>query len=209
MSLGRPVSPSEDVSLGGVPPGAHVFDHHLRAALAVHRAAPVELAVATAHDLRAPLLHPQAAVVTQPPAAAPLPLAQAVLVLHALPALGAVQAQAGVRPAVVRRLLQVDELRLGDASQRVHDGALVVRAVELFVQVQLLGFVVLGFQVVSDLSEIGQLRPAGSNAAALRHAVAPAHALHGRFHSLLLEKHSGRSVTATGFTLESFQVNNW
>lgn len=78
--------------------------------------------------------------------------------LHTLPALGAVKPQADVLLTVVRGVLQVDELCLGDAAQRVHDGTLVVRAVAsphaLFVDVQLLGLTVLDLQVVSDFSEI-------------------------------------------------------
>ena len=141
-----------------LPPGAHMLHYNLRAVLAVHRAAPVEFAVAAAHHLRAPLLHPQAAFMTQPAAASPLPLRQTVPVLHALAALGAVQPQAGVPPAVVRGVLQVDELRRGDAAERVHDGSSVVRAVPrphaLLVDVQFLGLAVLDLQVVADLSEI-------------------------------------------------------
>ncbi|TNN29636.1 hypothetical protein EYF80_060218 [Liparis tanakae] len=151
--------------------------------------APVELAVAAAHRVRAPLVHAQAAFVAQPAAAAPLPRGEPVRVLHALPALGAVQAQAGVPPAVVRGVLQVEELRLRDAAERVHHGAPVVRAVAgahaLSVHVQLLRLVVLAPQVVADLPEVGQLRPAGLDAAALRHAVTSADALHRRLHCLL------------------------
>lgn len=183
------MSPSKAEPIGAFPPGAHVFDYNLGAVVTVHRAAPVEFAVAAAHHLRAPLLHPQAALMTQPAAAAPLPLAQTLLVLHALPALGAVQSQADVSPTIVRRVIQVDELRLRDAAQRVHDGTLVVRAVAsphaLFVDVELLGLTVLDLQVVSNLSEVWQLRPAGFDAAALRHAVTSAHALHRCLHSLL------------------------
>lgn len=146
------------VRIGAVPPHARVFDHDPRAVVAVHRAAPLEFTVAAAHHLRAPLLHPQAAVMTQPAAAAPLPLSRTVFVLHALPALGAIQAQADVPLAVVRRFLQVDELRPGHAAQRVHDGALADSAVAgshlLFVDVQLLRLAVLDLQVVSDFSEV-------------------------------------------------------
>lgn len=189
VSFGSTVSPSEAVSVGAFPPGAHVFDYHLGAVVAVHLAAPVEFAVAAAHRLRAPLLHPQAALVAQPAAAPPLPLGQAVSVLHALAALGAVQAQAHVPPAVVRRVLQVDQLRLVDAAERVHDGTAAVRAVAgahapLF-DVQLLGSIVLDLQVVANFSEVRQLRPARLHAAALRHTVASADALHCCLHSLL------------------------
>lgn len=106
LSSGGSVSPSECVP--GFPPGAHVFTENLRAVLTVHLAAPVELAVAAARHLRAPLLHPEAAVVAQPAAAAPLRRGGARAVLRALPALGAGEPQTGVPPAVVRRVLQVD-----------------------------------------------------------------------------------------------------
>lgn len=141
-----------------VPPHARVFDYNPRTVFAVDRAAPVEFAVAAAHHLRAPLLHPQAAVLTQPAAAAPLPLSRALFVLHAFPSLGAVQAQADVPLAVVRGFLQVDELCPGHAAQRVHDGALADGAVPgphvLFVDVQLLRLTMLDLQVVSDFSEV-------------------------------------------------------
>lgn len=183
------MSPSKAMSLTSFPPGAHVFHYNLRAVVTVHLAAPVEFAVAAAHYLRAPLLHPQAAFMTQPAAAPPLPLGQTLSMLHTLPALGAVQPRAGVPPAVVRRVLQVDELCLGDAAERVHDGTSVVRAVAsphtLFIDVQFLGLAVLGFQIVANFSEIGQLCPTGLDTAALRHAVTSADALHCCLHSLL------------------------
>lgn len=106
-----------------------MLDYDLRAVLAVNPAAPVELAVAAAHHFGAPLLHSQAALVAQPAAAPALPLAQARSVLQALPALRAVEPQAVVPPAVVGRVLQVDELRLGHIPERVHDGCPAVRAV--------------------------------------------------------------------------------
>lgn len=171
-----------------------MLDYNLRAVFAVHLAAPVEFAVAAAHHLRAPLLHPQAAFVAQPAAAPLLPLGQTLSVLHALAPLGAVQPQAAVRPAVVRRVLHVDELCRGDAAESVRDGAAVVRAVAsshaLFVDVQLLGLAVLDLQVVANFSEIRQLRPAGLDTAALGHAVASADALHCCLHSLLETRES-------------------
>lgn len=187
--FGGAVSPLVAVRVRALSPHARVFDYNPRAVVAVHRAAPVEFAVAAAHHLSAPLLHPQAAVLTQPAAAAPLPLSRTLFVLYALAALGAVQAQADVPLAVVRRFLQVDELCPGDAAQRVYDGALADGAVTgshvLFVNVQLLRPAMLGLQVVSDFPEVRQLRPAGFHAAALRHAVASADAPHRCFHGLL------------------------
>lgn len=114
--------------------------------------------------------------------------------LQTLTALGAVQPQAGVRPAVVWGILQVDELCLSDAAERVRDGSAVVRAVAsshaFFVDVQFLGLAVFDLQVVTDFSEIRQLRPAGLDAAALRHAVTSADALHRCLHGLLENRES-------------------
>lgn len=165
-----------------------MLHHLLGAVVAVHRAAPVEFAVAAAHHLCAPLLHLQAALVAQPATAAPLARGQCLSVLHALPALGAMQPQAAVPAAVVRGVLQVDQLRLLDPAQRVHDGPAAVRAVArayaLLVDVQLLRLAVFELQVVANFSEVRQLGPAGLHAATLGHAVAPADALHGRSHGL-------------------------
>lgn len=195
--FGTTVSPSVAVSVSALPPGAHVFHYDLRAVVTVHLAAPVEFAVAAALYFRVPLFHPQAAFVTQPAAAPFLPLGQTLPVLHALPALGALQPQAAVRPAVIRGILQVDELCRGDAAERVRGGSSVVRAVAsphaLFVDVQFLGLMMLELQVVADFSEIRQLRPAGLDAAALRHAVASADALHCCLHCLLETK--GKTIT--------------
>lgn len=85
------VSPSKAMSFTPFPSGADMFEYNLGAVLAVHLAAPVEFTVAAAHDLRAHLLHPQAAFMTQPAAAPPLPLGQTFSVLHTLAALCAVQ----------------------------------------------------------------------------------------------------------------------
>lgn len=176
------------MSISAFPFGTHMFHQNLGAVLTVHLAAPVELAVATAHDLRSPLFHPQPALMAQPAAAPLLPLGQSLSVLHTLPALGAVKAQRGVPPAVVRGILLVDELRLRDAAQGVRDGAPVVRAVPrspvLLVYVKFLSLAVLHLQVVAYVSKIGQLSPAGLDAAALRHTVTSADALHGCLHGL-------------------------
>ena len=174
--------------------GAHVFDDDLGAVLAVHLTAPVEFTVTAGGHLRAPLLHPQAAVVAQSAAAPSLPLRQAVppapllLLLETLAALGALEPQGNVLLAVVRRVLQVDELRPGDVPERVRDGASVVRAVRrahaLFIHLQFLGPVVFVFEVEPHVPEVGQLRPARFDAAALRHAVASADPLHRGLHCL-------------------------
>lgn len=152
------MSPSVAVCLSSLPPGAHVLHYDLGAVVTVDLAAPVEFAVAAAHHLRAPLLNFQAAVMTQPAAAPSLPLGQTLSVLQALPALGAVQTQADVPLAVVRRVLQVDQLCLGDAAERVHYGTSVVRAVgssqPLFVDVEFLSLAVLDLQVVANFSEV-------------------------------------------------------
>lgn len=158
FSLRHTVSPSMSVRFSAVPLGAHVFDYNLRTVVTVYGAAPVKLAVAAAHHLSAPFLHSQAALMTQPAAAALLPLGYTLLVQHTLSVLGAMQPQAYVLLAVVRGVLQVDELCRRDAAQCVHDGALSVSAVTsthaLLFDVQFLGLTVFDFQIVSDFSEI-------------------------------------------------------
>lgn len=148
-----------------------MLDYDPRAVLAIHPAAPVELAVAAAHHLRASLFHSQAALVAQPAAAPALPLGQPGSVLQTLPALRAVEPHAGVPPTVVGRVLQVDELCLGNTAKRVHDGTPAVGAVSgphaPLVGVQLLRLGVFDLQVIADFSKIGQLRPARLQAAAL------------------------------------------
>jgi len=78
---------------------------------------------------------------------------------------------------------------LGYAAERVHDGSSVVRAVAsplaLIVNDQLLSLTVFDLQVIANFSKVGQLCPAGSDAAALGHAVASADALHRCLHGLL------------------------
>lgn len=172
VSLLRPPdSSSEAVSVSGVPPGAHMFDYHLGAVFTVDSAAPVELAVAAADHLGASFLHSQAAFVAQSAAAPLLPLAQTLPVLQALPALGAVEAHADVPPTVVRRVLQVDQLGVRDAAERLREGSPTVGAVSRshapFVDVQLQGLLVFDLQIVPDLPEVCQLCPAGLDAAAL------------------------------------------
>lgn len=155
------------MSVASLSSGTHVFDHHLRAVLTLDRAAPLELAVTAADYLCPPLLHPQAALMAQSAAAPLLPLVQTLAVLQALPALSTVKAQAGVLTAVVRRFLQVNELRSGDAAESVRNGAPVVGAVARphppLVHLQFLRLVVFDFEVVADVSEVRQLHPAGLN----------------------------------------------
>lgn len=145
--LGSAVSASEGLPFSGFPPGADVFQHNLGAVVTVDLAAPVELTVATGHHLRSPFLHPQAALVAQPAAASPLPLRQALAMLHALPALSAVQPERDVSPAVIWGILHVDEFGLGDTAKGVDQGPVALCAVPcpfaLFVNVQFLGLTVL------------------------------------------------------------------
>lgn len=180
--------PALDVVGGGVAAGAEVLGHRLPALLAPHRAAPVELAVAAGHHLRPPLLHAEAALGAQPPAAPPLPLREVLAGLEALAALGAVVAQAGVPRAVVGRVLQEDELRGVDVVEGLRRGPAAVGAVAgshpPLVHLQLVGLVVFYLQVVPDLPELGELEPAGLDAAAARHPVALAGSLHRGFHGL-------------------------
>lgn len=84
----------------------------------------------------------------------------------------------------------MNQFGAGDAAERVGDCAAIVSAVPSahapFVQLELLRLVVLDFQVVSDLPEIGQLHPTRLDAAASRYAVTFACSLHRRFDSLIV-----------------------
>lgn len=93
------------VTVASVSPGANVFYCDLRAVLALYCAAPVELAVAATHYLRALLLNPQSALVAQSAAASLFPLSEAVSVLQALPTLCARKPEAQVLGAIIRRIL--------------------------------------------------------------------------------------------------------
>ena len=169
-----------------LPARAVVFGHHLRAPLTLHRAAPVKFTVTAADHLDASLLHSQAAFVAQSAAAHCLPLGKVLASMQTLPALGSLQAQALVLDAVVRRILQVDELRRGDAAESA--GPSVVSTVPSFdpplVHLEFLRLVMLDLQVVADVSEVRQLHPAGLDAAASRHAMTLASSLHRRFDGL-------------------------
>ena len=164
-----------------------VFGHHLRAPLTLHRATPVKFTVTAADHLHASLLHSQAAIAAQSAAAHCLPLGKVLASMQTLPALSFLQAQALVLDAVVWGILQVDELRRGDAAESA--GPSVVSTVASFdpplVHFEFLRLVMLDLQVVADVSEVRQLHPAGLDAAALRHAMAPTDALHSCLHRLL------------------------
>lgn len=155
---------------GGVAAGAEVFGHQLPALLAPHCATPVELAVAAGHHLRPPLFHAETTLGAQPPAAPLLPLREVLAGLQALAALGAVVAQAGVPRAVVGRVLQEDELCGVDVVEGLCRGPAAVGAIAgshpPLVHLQLVGLVVFYLQVVPDLAKLGELEPAGLDAAA-------------------------------------------
>lgn len=150
--------------MASVSPGANVFDSDLRAVLALYCAAPVELAIAAAHYLGAPLLHPQTALVAQPAAASPFPLSETFPVLYALPSLRARQPETQVLSAIVRRILQIYELSPGDGAESICHGHAVVcavaRAHSSLVHFEFLGLIVLHFQVIANLTEIRKLHPA-------------------------------------------------
>lgn len=165
-----------------------IFSNNLRAFVALHRAAPVKLAVAAAHNLNALLHHFEAALVAQPAAALPLPLGHVLVTLQTLPPLGALEPRALVLDAVIRGILQVNELRARDAPKGLRYGSSVVRAVSsprrLLVHLQFLCVFVLHLQVVAHLPEVGQLHPAGLDGAAPGHSVALTGSPHGSFDCL-------------------------
>lgn len=165
-----------------------ILGNDLRAFVAFHCAAPVELAVAAADDLNALLHHSEAAFIAQPAAALSLPQRHVLASLQTLAPLGALESHALVLDAVVRGVLQVNQLCPGDAAKSLRYGTSVVRAVSsprrLLVHLQFLGVFVLHLQVVAYLSEVGQLHPAGLDAAAPGHPVTLTGSPHGRFNSL-------------------------
>lgn len=204
LSLVALVSPLDVVGGGSVAAGTVVLGHQLPALLAPHCAAPMELAVAAGDHLRPPLLHFEATLGAEPPAAPLFPLREVLAGLQALAALGAVVAQAGIPRAVVRGVLQEDKLRGVDMVEGLCCGPAAVGAVAgshpPLVHLQLVGLVVFHLEVVPDLSELGELEPARLDAAAARHPVALAGSLHRSFHSLGRnggEVRSGRSLPFT------------
>ena len=108
---------------------AVIFGDSLCASLTLYSAAPVEFTVAAADHLDALLHHSQAALVAQSAAAPSFPPRHVLVSLDALAALGALQAQAQVLGAVVRRVLQINQFCAADAAEGVVEGAPVVRAV--------------------------------------------------------------------------------
>ena len=164
---------------------AEVLGDCLSALLALHRAAPVEFAVAAGHRLGLVLLHGQPALAAQPLAAPLLPFVQVLALLEAFAAFCARQTKSAVFQTVVRGVLQVDQLLARDGAEGVGDGPPAGSAVPGTSQeVHLQGPVVLLFQIVAHLPELRQLQPAGLRGAASRHAVALARPLHGSLHSL-------------------------
>ncbi len=176
------------VSVDSVSASTNVFDSDLRAVLALYCAAPVELAIAATHYLCAPLFHPQTALMAQPAAASPFPLSETFPMLHALPTLCARKPEAQVLGTIIRRLLQIYELRPGDGAERVCNGhpivCAVARAHSSLVHFEFLGLVVLYFKVISNLTEIRKLHPARLHCATFWHAMAPTDPLHGCLYSL-------------------------
>lgn len=167
---------------------AVIFGYHLRASVTFHRAAPVKFAVAATDDFDALLHHSEAAFIAQPAAALPLPLGHTLVALQALPPFRAMKLQALVFHAVIRRILQINELRPRDATEGLRDGSSAVCAVPIpngpLVHLQLLCMVIFHFQIVADLSEISKLHPAGLDAAAARYSVTLTRSSHGGFDCL-------------------------
>lgn len=163
----------------------------MRAFVTSHRAAPVKFAVAATDDFDALLHHSEAAFIAQPAAALPLPLGHTLVALQALPPLRAMKFQALVFNAVIRGILQVNELRPRDAPESVRNGSSVICAVPIphgpLVHLQLPRMVIFHFQIVADLSEVSKLHPAGLDAAAAGHSVTLTCSSHGGFDCLLEE----------------------
>lgn len=162
-----------------------VLGHRLSALLALHRAAPMELAVAARHHLGFALFYSQPALSAQPLATPLLPLVQVLAFLQAFAALGAGQAQGTVLQAVVGRIFEVDQLLAGDGVEGLCNGAAAGRAVSCSPEeIHLQGPVVLLLQIVPHFPELWQLQPAGLSGAASWNTVALARLLHGPLHSL-------------------------
>lgn len=165
-----------------------IFGNDLCAFVTLNCAAPVKFAVAAADYLNALLHHSEAAFIAQPAAALSFPQGHVLVTLQTLPPRCALKFQALVLDTVIRGILQVNELRASDAPKSVRDGSSVVCAVpnprRLLVHLQFLCMFVLHLQVVTHLSEVGQLHPAGLDAAAPRHSVTLTGSPHGCFDCL-------------------------
>lgn len=185
---GPPVAPSGAIGKSIISFGTIILGDHLSALLAFDCATPVEFAVAASDHLCPLLLYLQATVHTEPLTTPLLPLGCILAALQALPPLHAMETQAGVFDAVVRRVLQEDQIRGSNSTKGLVDGSPALCAVScshsLLVCLQLLRFIILGFQVVSNFSEICQLEPAGLDVAAPRYPMTLAGPLHGAFYSL-------------------------
>lgn len=210
LSLVALVFPLDVVGGSSIAAGTVVLGHQLPALLTAHRAAPVELAVAAGDHLRPPLLHFEATLGAEPPAAPLLPLREVLAGLQALAALSAVVAQAGVPRAVVRGVLQEDELCGVDVVEGLCRGPAAVGAVAgshpPLVHLQLVGLVVFHLEVVPNLSELSELEPARLDAAAARHPVAFAGSLHRSFHSLGRKGEEVRSSGSLPFTFQNWDT---
>lgn len=151
----------------------------------------MKFAVAAADHLGASLHHSEAALVAQPAAAPPLPLGHVPDALQALPPLCALQSQTQVLDTVIWGILQIYELRFGDAPKGVRYGSPAVRAIArshwLLVHLQLPGVLVLHPQVAPHLPEVCQLHPAGLDAATSRHPMTFAGSPHGCYDRLSTE----------------------
>ncbi len=136
-----------------------IFSDNLRASVTLDCAAPVKFAVAAADNFNALLHHSEAAFIAQPAAALPLPQGHVLVTLHTLPPCCALKFQALVLHAVIRGILQVNELGPSDAPKSVRNGSSVVCAVpgphRPLVHLKFLRMVVLHLQVVAYLSEVG------------------------------------------------------
>lgn len=165
-----------------------IFRNNLLAFVTLNCAAPVKFAVAAADDLDALLHHSEAAFIAQPAAALSLQLGHVLVALQTLPPLCALEFQALVFDAVIRGILQVNELRPRDAPKSVRNGSPVVCTVScscgFLVHLQFLCMLVLHLQVVAYFSEVGQLHPAGLDAAAPGHSVTLTGSPHGSFDCL-------------------------
>lgn len=165
-----------------------IFRNNLLAFVTLNCAAPVKFAVAAADNLNALLHHSEAAFIAQPAAALPLQLGHVLVTLQTLPPLCALEFQALVFDAVIRGVLQVNELCPRDAPKSVRNGSSVVCTVpspcRLLVHLQFLCMLVLHLQVVAYFSEVGKLHPAGLDATAPRHSVTLTGSPHGSFDCL-------------------------
>lgn len=169
-----------------------IFRNNLSTLFTLDCAAPVEFTVTATDHFDALLHHSQSTLIAQSAAAFSLPWGHPPAALQTLPALCALVSQGLVLDAVIWGILQVNELRLGNASKSLCQSTSVVCAVSnsrrLLVHLQLLGLLMLHFHVVTNFSEVSQLHPAGLDAAASRNAMAFTSLPHGGLNCLSSEK---------------------